>query len=346
MQKVSIVVPCWNVEAYLDRCVESLIHQTLQDIEIILVDDGSQDNCSKMCDEWAIRDARIKVIHKENAGLGMACNSGIEASSGEYIAFCDSDDWVDADMYAAMYEAAVKYQAQMVFTGIRRVDENGNATPMAQATELKVYSDKSEIYQFALGMIASEPSVRKERQVEMSAKVVLYDNRLLKNWNIRFESERCLMSEDLFFNWDNLMHASTVVELPQTFYNYFVNTRSLSSAIRTDRFEKTLRLRDELFSRYKNVDEQFRFRVNRLFVGYVRRYMMQICNETSIAFMKKRRLLATIVNHPIWKEITAEYPIQRMPKTHKLFLDATLLKSPFLIIMLSKLKSSFRVTNR
>ena len=93
--KVSIVVPCWGVEKYLDKCLISLVHQTLKDIEIILVDDESPDSVPKMCDEWLKKDSRIKVIHKKNAGLGMACNSGIEIAKGEYIAFCDSDDWVD-----------------------------------------------------------------------------------------------------------------------------------------------------------------------------------------------------------------------------------------------------------
>ena len=78
MSKVSIVVPCWGVEKYLDRCVESLINQTLREIEIILVDDESPDRVPEMCDEWAKRDNRIKVIHKKNGGLGMACNSGLE----------------------------------------------------------------------------------------------------------------------------------------------------------------------------------------------------------------------------------------------------------------------------
>ena len=99
MAKVSIIVPCWGVEKYLDRCVESLVNQTLQDIEIILVDDESPDRVPEMCDDWAKKDRRIKVIHKKNGGLGLACNSGIEVATGEYLAFCDSDDWVDAKMY-------------------------------------------------------------------------------------------------------------------------------------------------------------------------------------------------------------------------------------------------------
>lgn len=88
--KVSIIVPIYNVEKYLDRCMESLLNQTLEDIEIIMVDDGSPDNCPKMCDEYAKKDARIKVVHKKNGGLADARNAGLDVATGKYVAFVDS----------------------------------------------------------------------------------------------------------------------------------------------------------------------------------------------------------------------------------------------------------------
>ena len=97
--KVSIIVPVYKVEKYLRKCIDSIINQTLKDIEIILVDDGSPDNCGKICDEYAAKDTRIKVIHKENGGLSSARNAGMEVAEGEYIGFVDSDDWIESDMY-------------------------------------------------------------------------------------------------------------------------------------------------------------------------------------------------------------------------------------------------------
>ena len=91
---VSVVVPIYNVEAYLDRCISSVVLQTYSNLEIILVDDGSPDRCPQICDDWARRDCRIKVIHKENAGLGMARNTGIEHATGSYVYFLDSDDYM------------------------------------------------------------------------------------------------------------------------------------------------------------------------------------------------------------------------------------------------------------
>ena len=118
--KVSIIVPVYNVEKYLDRCMESLLNQTLKDIEIILVDDGSPDNCPQMCDDYAKKDSRVKVVHKANAGLGYARNSGLDVATGEYVAFVDSDDYVELDMYEQMYEASLNYQVQMVLCGFNR----------------------------------------------------------------------------------------------------------------------------------------------------------------------------------------------------------------------------------
>ena len=102
---VSVIVPVYNVESYLDRCLGSIVNQTLKNIEIIIVDDGSPDNCPSMCDRWAKRDNRIKVIHKKNAGLGFARNSGLDVAKGEYVIFCDSDDSVDSVMYESLYNA-------------------------------------------------------------------------------------------------------------------------------------------------------------------------------------------------------------------------------------------------
>ena len=97
--KISVIVPIWNVEKYLDRCIQSILNQTLKDIEIILVDDESPDNCPSMCDDYAKRYSNIKVIHKKNGGLGYARNSGLELATGKYVAFLDSDDWVEKEAY-------------------------------------------------------------------------------------------------------------------------------------------------------------------------------------------------------------------------------------------------------
>ena len=102
---ISVIVPIYNVEKYLDKCVESIVTQTYKNLEIILVDDGSPDRCPEICDKWAEKDERIKVIHKKNGGLSDARNEGYAVSSGEYISFIDSDDYIDREFYAILSNA-------------------------------------------------------------------------------------------------------------------------------------------------------------------------------------------------------------------------------------------------
>lgn len=112
--KVSIVVPIYNVEAYLSRCLDSILSQTLQDIEVIAVNDGSTDASGEILDQYASKDTRIIVIHKKNGGVSAARNDGIQLVKGEYIGFVDPDDWIDHDMYEALYHSAVEEKADIV----------------------------------------------------------------------------------------------------------------------------------------------------------------------------------------------------------------------------------------
>ena len=113
MDLISVIVPVYKVEKYLDRCVQSIVDQTYRNLEIILVDDGSPDNCGSLCDAWAAKDSRIKVIHKENGGLSDARNAGMAIATGEYIAFVDSDDWIHPDYTQRLYESIERHGAQI-----------------------------------------------------------------------------------------------------------------------------------------------------------------------------------------------------------------------------------------
>lgn len=124
MCKLSIIVPIYNVEKYLERCLNSILTQTFKDFELILVDDGSPDNCGKICDYYLHLDSRIKVIHKKNGGLSSARNAGLEIAKGEYIGFVDSDDWIDETMYDTLYNIAKENYADIVQCKFRKIYEN------------------------------------------------------------------------------------------------------------------------------------------------------------------------------------------------------------------------------
>ncbi len=117
MLKVSVIIPVYNVEKYLDKCISSVVNQTYQDLEIILVDDGSPDRCPEMCDKWAKKDNRIKVIHKENGGQGTARNMALDICTGDYILFIDSDDYIKNDMISVMVNATSNSKYDLVLCG-------------------------------------------------------------------------------------------------------------------------------------------------------------------------------------------------------------------------------------
>lgn len=119
---ISVIVPVYNVEKFLPRCVDSILAQTYSNLEILLVDDGSKDASGTICDEYAAKDTRIRAIHKENGGLSSARNAGIDAAKGEYLAFVDSDDWIEPDSYAHMLGMLKKYDAKLACAGRYDVD--------------------------------------------------------------------------------------------------------------------------------------------------------------------------------------------------------------------------------
>lgn len=121
---ISIIVPLHNVEQYLERCINSILQQTYQNLEIILIDDGSTDGSAKICDDYASKDSRIKVIHKQKAGVSAARNSGFAIATGTYIGCVDSDDWIEPDMYETMYRATQSYQVPIAFCRYASVFEH------------------------------------------------------------------------------------------------------------------------------------------------------------------------------------------------------------------------------
>ena len=143
--KVSIIIPVYNAEKYLLRCVDSLVNQTLKEIEIILVDDFSTDNSGILCDELALKDERIKVIHKKNEGAGFARNAGIEIAKGKYIGFVDSDDYVDVKMYESMYNVAEKYSTDFVMSSVILI--GGNVFSKEGEVSVKTYFDTDTLFE-------------------------------------------------------------------------------------------------------------------------------------------------------------------------------------------------------
>lgn len=146
---ISVIVPVYGVERYLDRCVESIVNQTYRNLEIILVDDGSPDACPAMCDDWAKRDARIRVVHKANGGLSSARNAGLDIATGSLIGFVDSDDWIAAAMYETMIGWMCGHEdADVVMCGTMREYEDGRREPVDAQFPERSFTSQQAVHDF------------------------------------------------------------------------------------------------------------------------------------------------------------------------------------------------------
>lgn len=226
---VSVIVPIYNVEDYLDRCIDSIVNQTYKNLEILLIDDGSPDNCPEMCDEWAKSDGRIRVIHKENAGLGFARNTGIENASGKYIFFFDSDDYVDKETIEKCILNAEQNNSDMVCFGFKEVCDDGEHTVVPVTSSKEIYKDEEVLNELLPELLMEKSGLG----VSVWSKMFRLDT--IKKNRIEFRSEREIISEDSYFiiQLSDKISVSTI--LAENFYFYRKNDSSLSRVYRPDR---------------------------------------------------------------------------------------------------------------
>lgn len=301
--KISIIVPCYNVEQYLNRCMQSLINQTLQNIEIILVDDGSPDRCPQLCDEYAKMDNRIKVIHKKNAGLGYARNSGLEIASGEYIAFVDSDDFVEVNMYATLYEMAEGKKCDAVFCGIKKEKRNRQGWYESSEVNEDLIMEGNEIEAFMLGMIASPLEEYKERIYSMSVWHAIYRREIIEDFNIRFHSERDVTSEDLPFNISFLRNAKRIGYINKCFYYYCYNNNSLTSTFKKEKFPAFVKLYNVLSKELTNIP-QAQIRCDRFVIGYTRGHLIDLIDSN---INDKLNYIKVICYQDVWRSLSGRH---------------------------------------
>lgn len=282
--KVSVIVPIYNVEKYLDRCVTSIVNQTLHDIEIILVDDGSPDNCPAMCDCWAKRDNRIRVIHKKNAGLGFARNSGLDVAKGEYVIFCDSDDRVDSVMYESLYNATESGKYDVVYSGFNQEVKTGKWQKCNNYPDVRTFDGKfSE--RVAVSFI-SETDITCGNRYVMSCNVALYKRSLLEKYHIRQMSEREVLSEDLIFQLQVALHGKSFKFVPDCYYHYYINGTSLTHTFKESKFGGAFQIR-LLMSRLMPKSSYNTSRIDFEFYSRIRSLFTQMVCGSNLSYTRK-----------------------------------------------------------
>ena len=318
--KVSVVVPVYNVEKYIDCCMNSLLNQTYKPYEIILVDDGSTDNSGVIAENYSKEYDYIKVIHKENAGLGFARNTGLDNATGDWVVFLDSDDYFDTNLLELLIENQKKYNADVVVGGYKKVDSDGNVL-FEYSYENSIYKNDEVQTKLLPRFLGSSPT--KSDSMSMSVCNCLFSLELIKKNNILFPSERKVISEDLFFNFDYYRSAKTVVLIKEVAYNYRTILGSLTTTYRPDRFELCKSLYNEM---QKKIDDnelgnEFKIRLMRSMFNYWR---MCFAQEERIVSKKKYKQIKRDVKKILCDDTTRKmiklYPIQELGIKQKVFL--------------------------
>lgn len=226
--KVSIIVPVYKTKETLEKCVNSLLEQTLQEIEIILVDDGSPDESGEICDSFC-EDPRVHVVHKENGGLSSARNAGLEIASGDYIGFVDSDDYVHPEMFYKLYDRIEKDKSDICICAHFTVDSVGNVVEHHFQNIPKILN-RSEIFKMLiLPMIGIEPGTN-EKEIEGFVCRNLYRKNRISSYE--FKSEREFFAEDVISALELYKECGRITVLDECLYYYKYNGESLSNTYR------------------------------------------------------------------------------------------------------------------
>lgn len=269
---VSVVIPIYNTAQYLDDCIQSVVNQTIHELQIILVNDGSVDESPLICDRWKQKDSRIQVIHKENEGLGYTRNAGIAVAEGEYLSFLDSDDTLDADTYEVCIANMQRNGAQASYFGRKTMDQYGEIKINENVPAKLCYNDYEVKCEYTKTYFGPLPNEEQFPYIQGSSCCALYRRDIIERYNIRFCSEREYLSEDLFFNLDICRYAKCVCIIPENFYNYTYNANSLTKEHLSTRFEQSKRMLiklEEYASDYSCVEDALD-RVHFKFLGITR----------------------------------------------------------------------------
>ncbi|MBQ7578276.1 MAG: glycosyltransferase [Synergistaceae bacterium] len=224
---ISVIVPVYNVEKYLNKCIDSIVKQTYTNLEIILVDDGSPDNCPAMCDEWANKDSRIKVIHKENGRETRARNAGLNIMTGTLVGFIDSDDYILPEMYENLYNALIENDADLSICSYSRVDENDNPIPRKNKMKesIKVVSRNEALSSFITSPFAAEYGVLWTK---------LYKSEIFNG--LRFPTQ-IYRHEDTATIHRIIGACNKIVLLNQVLYVYRKNSNGLTGTLKRTKFD-------------------------------------------------------------------------------------------------------------
>lgn len=337
MSIISIIVPIYNVEAYLERCIESLIGQSYSNLEIILVDDGSTDNSISICKKYASQDPRIQIIHKENGGLASARNAGMKVATGEYVGFVDSDDWLALDACEILVSLIHQNRPDVIRFGYQKIEGRRIKGKYHLSYDSGLYVGGA-LQQIQLDTISTESMLDYRQKRILSAWAGIYRRRLLEENQIFFISEREILNEDYLFVLQSVQLAESVYISHAELYYYDTRPNSLTTTYRVNMYEKKKKLFEKycevVFLKNPNVTARLRnFYIDCIYACVVN----EIISTKPIkeAIQAIRVLLADArlqeclrVSHPLTKSVKTKciYYLMRYQQAIGLYMGYRLLK--------------------
>ena len=344
---VSIVLPVYNVEKYLNRCIETIANQTYKNIEILLIDDGSTDRSGKLCDCWRDSDNRIKVIHKINQGLGMARNTGIDYAQGKYICFFDSDDYIEINTIEECVNKMESENSDIICFGLNEIDKKGNIKKVfIPKTKLDFYENRDVQNILVPEIIGPNQETGESANLRLSAWSFMYSSVLIHNINFRFVSERGIISEDVYSLLELFSRVQKASIIRKAFYNYCDNESSLSRVFRNDRYNKIKRFYFEVTELCKRLEYSSEVckRLDGIYLSFAIAALKQVI-ESDLSLGNKIEYVKSIVEDDLLGKVLSNFNDTNENKMRKLLHKILRKKSNFLTYALisSKIKmDSFR----
>lgn len=313
--KVSVIIPVYNVEKYLSHCLESIINQTYQNLEIIIVNDGSPDNCHLIIADFAARDSRIKIINQENKGISVARNCGIEACTGELIMFVDSDDWVEAEIIEKLFNKIDDYD--LVICSYNRAYE---VTLNPRIFDIEGNFKAKEFQRRLIGLTTEELKDPSQLDSMVTVWGKLYKAKFIKENQIEFVSTKEIGTcEDLIFNVQYLENCEIVFIINSPFYNYRkINNSSFTSDYKVALFSLWQNLFNHIgkliHSNEAFFDKAFKNRIALSLIGLGLNEM-----QNPAGFFKQYKNLHYILQHMLYKKAYSALELRYFPLHWRLF---------------------------
>lgn len=278
MDLISIIVPIYNMEKYLPQCLDSIVMQRMKNLEVLLINDGSTDRSAHICQEYADRDKRIKVIHKSNGGVAAARNTGLDLATGNYIGFIDPDDWIEPEMYESMHAKLSVSKYSICLCNYSKDDKRSRSIKLLKIK--KDHLNKQEVIDDIIAnMIGIEDLMPKYTYIMGCVWRCLYKKEFIDTYHLRFKEGLSIM-EDLVFNVEALLKADGLCIDRGPWYHYRRNPKSILHSYNPNMWEDQIQVYFLLEALLKeaHLDE---YMLNRLDLRYIGMAFGAIYNETS-----------------------------------------------------------------